>query len=129
MISKLTVFSQMSADVENPKAEEKQKDEIPATWYTGFLKQTSIYAVAVGYCISASLLSIINKWALTALQYFTSVAGVPVCGWCKFLEHDSLNLLTMWRFVPLAIMFYLSLFTNSELLLHANVDNFIVFRS
>ncbi|KAG6759117.1 hypothetical protein POTOM_035584 [Populus tomentosa] len=117
----------MSADVENPKAEEKQKamlssKKTPSPAY-------EIPAIAVGYCISASLLSIINKWALTALQYFTSAAGVPVCGWCKFLEHDSLNLLTMWRFVPLAIMFYLSLFTNSELLLHANVDNFIVFHS
>ncbi|KAK4578774.1 hypothetical protein RGQ29_028741 [Quercus rubra] len=30
---------------------------------------------------------------------------------------------------PSAIIFYLSLFTNSELLLHANVDTFIVFRS
>ncbi|CAN1313402.1 GDP-mannose transporter GONST3 [Linum perenne] len=47
----------------------------------------------------------------------------------KLLEHDRLDLLTMWRFLPAAIMFYLSLFTNSELLLHANVDTFIVFRS
>ncbi|KAG6757242.1 hypothetical protein POTOM_037548 [Populus tomentosa] len=39
----------MSADVENPKAEEEQK----AAWYTGVLKQTYIYAVAVGYCIPA----------------------------------------------------------------------------
>ncbi|KAJ6323959.1 hypothetical protein OIU76_011290 [Salix suchowensis] len=136
----------MSADMENPKAEEGQKgtrssspaNEILATWYSGLLKQTSIYGVAAGYCISASLLSIINKWAvmkfpypgaLTALQYLTSTAGVLVCGWCKVLEHDSLDLLTMWRFLPAAVMFYLSLFTNSELLLHANVDTFIVFRS
>lgn len=35
----------------------------------------------------------------------------------------------MWRFLPAAVIFYLSLFTNSELLLHANVDTFIVFRS
>ncbi|CAN1313401.1 GDP-mannose transporter GONST3 [Linum perenne] len=67
--------------------------------------------------------------ALTALQYFTSAAGVVVFGSMKLLEHDRLDLLTMWRFLPAAIMFYLSLFTNSELLLHANVDTFIVFRS
>lgn len=67
--------------------------------------------------------------ALTALQYFTSAAGVLVCGWLNLIEHDKLDLLTMWRFLPAAIIFYLSLFTNSELLLHANVDTFIVFRS
>ncbi|OAY34364.1 GDP-mannose transporter GONST3 [Manihot esculenta] len=136
----------MSDDVENPKVGADQKgpeasspvSEIQPTWYSGLLHQTSIYGVAAGYCISASLLSIINKWAvmkfpfpgaLTALQYFTSAAGVFICGWFKLVERDPLDLLTMWRFLPAAIMFYLSLFTNSELLLHANVDTFIVFRS
>ncbi|XP_074561256.1 GDP-mannose transporter GONST3-like [Curcuma longa] len=104
----------------------------------GFAHQASVYGVAAGYCISASLLSIINKWAvmkfpypgaLTALQYFTSAFGVMLCGWLKLMEHDRLDLITMWKFLPAAIIFYLSLFTNSELLLHANVDTFIVFRS
>ncbi|KAK7349942.1 hypothetical protein VNO77_07862 [Canavalia gladiata] len=107
-------------------------------WYTSFMHHISVYGIAAGYCLSASLLSIINKWAvmkfpypgaLTALQYFTSAAGVFICGRLKLLDHDSLELLTMWRFLPAAIIFYLSLFTNSELLLHANVDTFIVFRS
>ncbi|KAH0974497.1 hypothetical protein GBA52_016396 [Prunus armeniaca] len=109
-----------------------------SNWYSVLLQQISVYGVAAGYCLSASLLSIINKWAvmkfpypgaLTALQYFTSVIGVLVCGQLKLIEYDSLYLLTMWRFLPAAIIFYLSLFTNSELLLHANVDTFIVFRS
>lgn len=133
-------------DIENPNADKVQKGpgasassgEIPSNWYAIVLQQVSIYGVAAGYCISASLLSIINKWAvmkfpypgaLTALQYFTSAAGVVVCGWAGFIEPDRLDLLTMWRFLPAAIIFYLSLFTNSELLLHANVDTFIVFRS
>ncbi|XP_010534178.1 PREDICTED: GDP-mannose transporter GONST3-like [Tarenaya hassleriana] len=114
------------------------KVEVQEPWYSGLLHHASIYGVAAGYCISASLLSIINKWAvmkfpypgaLTALQYFTSAAGVFLCGQTNLIEHDSLNLSTMWRFLPAAIIFYLSLFTNSELLLHANVDTFIVFRS
>ena len=67
--------------------------------------------------------------ALTALQYFTSAAGVLVCGWLNWVEHNRLDLMTMWWFLPAAIIFILSLFTNSELLLHANVDTFIVFRS
>lgn len=130
-------------DVENPNAGEahmilKSSTETQSTWYSSLLHQASVYGVAAGYCLSASLLSIINKWAimkfpypgaLTALQYFTSAAGVVICGWLKFVEHDRLDLLTMWHFLPAAIIFYLSLFTNSELLLHANVDTFIVFRS
>ncbi|KAB1215491.1 GDP-mannose transporter GONST3 [Morella rubra] len=122
----------------NQKGSEAPSGEIQTQWYSGVLQQASVYGIAVGYCISASLLSIINKWAimkfpypgaLTALQYFTSAAGVLICGWLKFIEYDRLDLLTMWRFLPAAIIFYLSLFTNSELLLHANVDTFIVFRS
>lgn len=115
-----------------------ENDGVVGNWYSSIVHQVSIYGVAAGYCLSASLLSIINKWAvmkfpypgaLTALQYFTSAAGVFLCGWLKLVEHDKLDLMTMWRFLPAAVIFYLSLFTNSELLLHANVDTFIVFRS
>lgn len=142
----------MSNDVENPKdghattagdglnvpSSSPALETTQSTWYGSLIQQASVYGVAAGYCVSASLLSIINKWAimkfpypgaLTALQYFTSAAGVLLCGWLKVIEHDKLELLTMWRFFPAAIIFYLSLFTNSELLLHANVDTFIVFRS
>lgn len=111
---------------------------IERTWTESLLQQASVYGIAAGYCISASLLSIINKWAvmkfpypgaLTALQYFTSALGVLICGWLKIVDRDPLALQTLWKFLPAAIIFYLSLFTNSELLLHANVDTFIVFRS
>ncbi|KAK4837556.1 hypothetical protein QYF36_006452 [Acer negundo] len=136
----------MSKDEENPTVVKTTNgseasapsSKIQVTWYGSLLRQASVYGLAAGYCLSASLLSIINKWAvmkfpypgaLTALQYFTSAAGVFLCGYFKLIEHDALDLLTMWRFLPTAIIFYLSLFTNSELLLHANVDTFIVFRS
>jgi solute carrier family 35 protein len=139
-------MSNNNNDVENPRFGAGQKGavactpsgEIQTNWYSGLLQQASVYGIAAGYCLSASLLSIINKWAvmkfpypgaLTALQYFTSAAGVLICEWLNFIERDRLDLLTMWRFLPAAIIFYLSLFTNSELLLHANVDTFIVFRS
>uniref|UniRef100_A0A803NU14 GDP-mannose transporter GONST3 n=1 Tax=Cannabis sativa TaxID=3483 RepID=A0A803NU14_CANSA len=109
-------------DEENPKAgsaqiNPKASGEIQANWYNVFLQHASVYGVAAGYCLSASLLSIINKWAimkfpypgaLTALQYFTSAFGVFICGWLKFIEHDRLELLTMWRFLPAAVIFYLS---------------------
>ncbi|CAA7042527.1 unnamed protein product [Microthlaspi erraticum] len=131
----------MSIDEENgTPIEPSNAPETTAkeTWSSLLLRQASVYGVAAGYCISASLLSIINKWAimkfpypgaLTAMQYFTSAAGVLLCAQTKLIEHDPLNLATMWRFLPAAMIFYLSLFTNSELLLHANVDTFIVFRS
>ncbi|KAF6145014.1 hypothetical protein GIB67_013365 [Kingdonia uniflora] len=136
----------MPNDVENPQGSEAQKiSETPSTsckiqetWFNSLLQQASVYGIAAGYCLSASLLSIINKWAvmkfpypgaLTALQYFTSATGVLLCGQVGVLAHDPLDLRIMWRFLPAAIIFYLSLFTNSELLLHANVDTFIVFRS
>jgi drug/metabolite transporter (DMT)-like permease len=136
----------MSNDVEDPKNGDPNKAlvssppsiESKSTWYDTVSDHISVYGIAAGYCLSASLLSIINKWAvmkfpypgaLTALQYFTSAAGVFLCGKFKVLEHDRLDLLTMWKFLPAAVIFYLSLFTNSELLLHANVDTFIVFRS
>ena len=138
----------MSNNVENAKGDVYKSmnvtitsEEVHTTWYNTlvtFCQQASVYGIAAGYCISASLLSIINKWAimkfpypgaLTALQYFTSTLGVLLCGSLKLVEHDRLDLQIMWRFLPAAIIFYLSLFTNSELLLHANVDTFIVFRS
>lgn len=130
----------MPNDEENLKAAPccSMEIQVTAPWYSSLLQHLSVYGLAAGYCISASLLSIINKWAvmkfpypgaLTALQYFTSAFGVLICGRIKFIEHDPLDLSTMWRFLPSAFIFYLSLFTNSELLLHANVDTFIVFRS
>lgn len=131
----------MSIDEENGtsiEASNAPETTAQETWHSLLLRQASVYGVAAGYCISASLLSIINKWAimkfpypgaLTAMQYLTSAAGVLLCAQTKLIEHDSLNLATMWRFLPAAMIFYLSLFTNSELLLHANVDTFIVFRS
>ena len=146
-LSKIFSSLQMAADANAPRNDASKitnNDALSTTgnfWHdtvVSWAQQASVYGIAAGYCISASLLSIINKWAvmkfpypgaLTALQYFTSAFGVLLCGWLKLVEHDRLELLTMWRFLPAAVIFYLSLFTNSELLLHANVDTFIVFRS
>jgi len=122
-------------EVATPHPEDK------TTWTKMLAAQVGdvkVFAIAIGYCLSASLLSIINKWAimefpypgsLTALQYFTAAFGVLILGQLNILDHDPLNLRTMWNFLPAAICYYMSLFTNSELLLHANVDTFIVFRS
>ncbi|XP_042506139.1 GDP-fucose transporter 1 [Macadamia integrifolia] len=95
-------------------------------------------SLVVGYALCSSLLAVINKYAitkfnfpglLTALQYLTSVLGVWVLGKIGFLYHDPFTLDTAKKFLPAAIVFYLAIFTNTNLLRHANVDTFIVFRS
>lgn len=144
-------FQGVKLDAAEVKSEASKDSlaEVPAnsavkqekTWTEALAYQVGdvrVFLIAFGYCLSASLLSIINKWAivefpypgsLTALQYITSAGGVLLLGAFKVLDHDPLSLATMWKFLPAAICYYMSLFTNSELLLHANVDTFIVFRS
>ncbi|XP_061345293.1 GDP-fucose transporter 1 [Gastrolobium bilobum] len=94
--------------------------------------------LVVGYALCSSLLAIINKYAitkfnypglLTALQYLTSALGVYLLGKLGFLHHDPFTLPTAKKFFPAALVFYLAIFTNTNLLRHANVDTFIVFRS
>ncbi|EXB52074.1 hypothetical protein L484_024624 [Morus notabilis] len=96
-----TLLLQMSNenDEENQKLGEakinpKSSVEIIANWYNALLQQASVYGIASGYFISASLLSIIKKWAVMKFPYL-------------FIEHGQLDLLTMWRFLPAAIIFYL----------------------
>ncbi|KAH6772544.1 golgi nucleotide sugar transporter 4 [Perilla frutescens var. hirtella] len=95
-------------------------------------------SLVLGYALCSSLLAVINKFAitkfnypglLTALQYLTSAAGVWILGKFGFLHHDPFNLDTAKKFLPAALVFYLAIFTNTNLLRHANVDTFIVFRS
>ncbi|KAL6592381.1 hypothetical protein ACP70R_006605 [Stipagrostis hirtigluma subsp. patula] len=95
-------------------------------------------SLVIGYALCSSLLSIINKYAvtkfsypglLTALQYLTSAGGVWILGKLGLLCHDPFNLETAKKFAPAALVFYLAIFTNTNLLCHANVDTFIVFRS
>lgn len=95
-------------------------------------------SLVVGYALCSSLLAVINKFAitkfnypglLTALQYLTSAVGVWVLGKLGFLNHDPFVWETAKKFLPAAFVFYLAIFTNTNLLRHANVDTFIVFRS
>ncbi|WOL01160.1 GDP-fucose transporter 1 [Canna indica] len=97
-------------------------------------ERMSSYYTTVGlvirYSLSSSLLTIINKYAitefsylglLTALQYVTTKLGV--------LYHNPFTLDNAKKFLPSALVFYLVIFTKTNLLRHANVDTFIVFRS
>lgn len=95
-------------------------------------------SLVVGYALCSSLLAVINKLAitkfnypglLTALQYLTSALGVWIFGKLGFLHHDPFTYDIVKKFMPAAVVFYLAIFTNTNLLRHANVDTFIVFRS
>lgn len=95
-------------------------------------------SLVVGYALCSSLLAVINKIAitnfnypglLTSLQYLTSTLGVWVLGKIGLLHHDPFTLENAKKFLPAALVFYLAIFTNTNLLRHANVDTFIVFRS
>lgn len=94
--------------------------------------------LVIGYALCSSLLAIINKYAitqfnypglLTALQYLTSSLGVYLLGKLGFLHHDPFTIPIAKKFFPAALVFFLAIFTNTNLLRHANVDTFIVFRS
>lgn len=99
---------------------------------------TTTTGLVLGYALCSSLLAIINKYAitkfsypglLTALQYLTSALVVWVLGKFEFLHHDPFTLENAKKFLPAATVFYLAIFTNTNLLRHANVDTFVVFRS
>lgn len=108
----------------------------PTTLIAGVSSAT--VTVVVGYALCSSLLAVINKYAvtyfpypalLTALQYLTSVIGVVVAGWTGVISHNKFVWETARKFFPAAFVFYLAIFANTNLLKHANVDTFIVFRS
>lgn len=108
----------------------------PASMIAGVT--TGTISVVAGYALCSSLLSVINKYAityfpypalLTALQYLTSVIGVVVAGRTGVISHNKFVWETARKFFPAALVFYLAIFTNTNLLKHANVDTFIVFRS
>ncbi|KAE9602261.1 putative sugar phosphate transporter domain, GDP-fucose transporter 1, plant [Lupinus albus] len=101
-------------------------------------KQYTTPVVVIGYALCSSLLAIINKYAitqfnypglLTALQYLSSSLSVFLLSKLGFLHHDPFTISTAKKFFPAALVFYLAIFTNTNLLRHANVDTFIVFRS
>lgn len=100
--------------------------------------KSAVAPLVLGYALCSSLLAVINKYAitkfmypglLTALQYATSAIGVWALGAIGLLHHDPFTWRTARKFLPAASIFYLAIFTNTNLLKHANVDTFIVFRS
>ncbi|KAL8228498.1 hypothetical protein R6Q57_016082 [Mikania cordata] len=88
-------------------------------------------SLVIGYALCSSLLDVINKFAITKFNYpgLLTALGVWVLGKLGFLSHDPFMWETAKKFLPIAVVFYLAIFTKTNLLCHANVDTFIVFRS
>ena len=95
-------------------------------------------AVIVGYAVCSSLLAIINKYAITVfgfpslltfIHFVTCVGTVLILGKLKVIDHDAIELETVWKFLPAAGVFFLSIFSNANLLKAANIETFITFRS
>lgn len=91
----------------------------------------AVWTVVLGYAFSSSMLAIINKYAvtmfpypavLTALQYLTCTVVVLALGKLKVLEHDAIDWGMVKKFLPAATVFYVAIFTNTELLKSANVE-------
>lgn len=108
-----------------------------SSYLTG-LGDLHVVFLVIGYCLCSSLLSVVNKAAitvfpfpslLTGFQYFVSVVAVFFLGLFGVLEHDPLMWDMILKYLPAAIVFYLAIFTNTNLLKYANLDTFIVFRS
>uniref|UniRef100_A0A7S2FHC9 Sugar phosphate transporter domain-containing protein n=1 Tax=Pycnococcus provasolii TaxID=41880 RepID=A0A7S2FHC9_9CHLO len=94
--------------------------------------------LAIGYAISSSALSVVNKWALLAfpypttltfLQYVGSASFAYAVGALGYAKVDKLEPKKAIAFMPAVLMFYVSIFTNTKLLQYATVDTFVVFRS
>ncbi|CAI5460986.1 unnamed protein product [Closterium sp. Yama58-4] len=86
------------------------------------LEKLRVAWVVIGYALSSSLLAIVNKYLVCTIV----TLGL---GRLKVLEHDSLSLEKIVKFLPAAATFYVAIWTNTQLLKHANIETFIVFRS
>ncbi|KAJ9469855.1 GDP-mannose transporter GONST3 [Diplonema papillatum] len=103
-----------------------------------FKRYSYVIFLVIGYSLSAGLLVVINKWALTkypyganltALQFSFSALIAWLVGALGIDEVDGLDRAKMWEFLPAVVMFYISVACNLKLLQHANVDTYIVVRA
>jgi hypothetical protein len=68
-----------TSNVKNLNMNVNENDGVAGNWYTSIVHQISVYGVAAGYCLSASLLSIINKWAVMKFPYPGALTVLHQC--------------------------------------------------
>jgi len=91
-----------------------------------------------GHAVSASLLLVVNKWALkvfpyiwvlTTLQFVPTALLVSLLNQAGVMEVDALERNKLVAFLPAAGMFFITLTAGNAIVKHTNVDTFIVMRS
>jgi len=100
--------------------------------------QGVVMALLCGHALSASLLLVVNKWALQALPYvwvLTTMQFVPavvlvgLAGSMGLVEVEALKMRKLIAFFPAAGMFFITMTAGNAVVKHSNVDTFIVMRA
>jgi len=99
---------------------------------------SQILFAIVGYMACSSLMLVANKLAVHHLRapsfiLWLQLAGtavvVKVASLVGLIDCDPLEITKMIPFIPVAIIFLMTIFTNMKTLQYANVETFIVFRA
>jgi drug/metabolite transporter (DMT)-like permease len=93
---------------------------------------------AVGHCLCAGSLSVINKWALehyahpfalTFLQLSFASAMIFTLATCRIITWEPPNFQKMKRYLPAAAMFLVTLVGSNRILAETDVNTFVVVRA
>lgn len=102
------------------------------------VSQSAMIAMLCGHAFSASLLLVVNKWALqvlpyvwvlTTMQFVPAVLVVGLAGSLGLVEVEPLKLRKLIAFMPAAGMFFITMTAGNAVVKHSNVDTFIVMRA
>lgn len=97
-----------------------------------------ILLLICGHAMSASLLLVVNKWALqalpyiwvlTTLQFAPAVLIILISASLGFVKVDRLSLPRLAAFFPASGMFFITMTAGNAVVQHSNVDTFIVMRA
>lgn len=99
--------------------------------------QFELYFAIAGYMMCSSLMLVSNKVAIYLFpapsfvlwaQLAGTALGVKLFATCGVITVDSLIVSKVKAFMPVALIFLSTIFTNMKTLQYANVETFIVFR-
>lgn len=94
--------------------------------------------LACGHTLSASTLTVANKWALEVYPYATTVTGLQVAFTILVVlviklsgcyPVDKLEFAKAWHYFPAASMFFLTMVAGNMVIAYASVQVFVVMRA
>lgn len=122
-----------------PDQQQSSQDQLAQIQSAGAPPSPAMVAFLVcGHAVSASLLLVVNKWALkvfpyvwvlTTLQFVPTALLVLSLNQLGVMEVDPLERKKLVAFMPAAGMFFITLTAGNAIVKHTNVDTFIVMRS